>query len=74
MSDVVWFAYMALQAGYVLGRVRPIERWRRAAIFRLWDLPYIEDRRARKRRAWLVAVEMAVTHPVGSWRALRGRS
>jgi len=71
VSDVVWFAYMALYVGYALGRVRPFERWRVAAERRLrfgdWEgLP--------RWRLWLLAAEHAVTHPVRSWHALRRSS
>lgn len=71
MSDVVWFAYMALQAGYVLGRVRPFERWRVAAER---HLRFSDWERLPRWRWWLLAGEHAVTHPVRSWRALRRSS
>jgi hypothetical protein len=72
MTDVVFYAYVALRAGYALGRVRPIERWRRASVLRLLRFADSADRIGW--RAWLVAIDYGLTHPLHSWQVWRRTS
>ena len=69
MSDVVFYAYMGLQAGYTLGRIRPVYRWRRASLRRVqffaWEM-------REPHWTWpLIVIEAVVAHPVRSLRAWR---
>lgn len=71
MSDTMFAAYLAISAGYMLGRLRPIACWRQASERRVRFSDYGHLPQWR----WaLIVIEFAVTHPAQAWRVWRSEA